>query len=250
MLPVITYGLKQPLRDRMLGLLEQQGPQYRVSTQLVSSSDVRDTLDAIEETDGIGLYLLGVSSFSQGHRPEALMLGRTAMQRNRFNYTVYLLQDKADLERVVALCQRPYCILTAPVNWALAAQAFSSLLEDYARLCQPDDSGNYLVIQSNGVRNRIDIRAICYIEARDKKLIIYLENQVLSVYDSISILESKLGDRFFRCHRSFLVNKDFIQSVHLSALELTLRTGERLPIARSNRAKAREIFGAKEADVP
>lgn len=243
MLPVITYGLNQSLRQQVLTLIDQSG---HVATRVVPVSSPQEAIEIIEDTSGIALYLLGVAAYSQGKTPGALMIGRTAMQRNRFNYTVYFLQDKGDLERVVAVCQRPFSILTLPVNWQNAGRMLASLVEDYAQICQPEKATDYLLVQNNGVQNRLKISTIRYVEALNKKLIIYQDHQVFSVYDSISVMEDKLGERFFRCHRSYLVNTDYIQSVNLPAMELTLSTGERLPIARSNRARAKELLSIRE----
>lgn len=246
MLPVITYGLNQALREQVLNLIEQSDSGSHIATRVIPVSSPQEALETIEDTSGIALYLLGVASFSQGRTPSAMMIGRSAMQRNRFNYTVYFLQDKGDLERMVATCQRPYCILTLPVNWAYAGRMLASLVEDYTQICQPERSSAYLLVQNGGVQNRLDISSIRYIEALNKKLIIYQDSQVISVYDSISVMEDKLGDKFFRCHRSYLVNTDYIQSVNLPAMELSLSTGERLPIARSNRARAKELLSIGE----
>lgn len=249
MLPVISYGLNQSLRQQVLTLLDQSGAGSHINTRLIPVSSPQEALEAIDDTNGIALYLLGVAAFSQGRTPGALMIGRTAMQRNRFNYTVYFLQDKDDLERVVMLCQRPYGIMTLPVNWANAGRMLANLVEDYAQLCQPEKSTDYLLVQNNGIQNRLEISSIRYVEALNKKLMIYQDSQVFSVYDSISVMEDKLGDKFFRCHRSYLVNTDYIQSVNLPAMEIALSTGERLPIARSNRAKAKELFSIGEVDA-
>ena len=50
-------------------------------------------------------------------------------------------------------------------------------------------------------------------------------------YEQIRVLEDRLGDKdFFRCHKSFLVNLNYVDSYRRQ--ELLLDNGERIPIAK------------------
>lgn len=57
---------------------------------------------------------------------------------------------------------------------------------------------------------------------------------------SISEMEGVLGEGFVRCHRSYLVNLDYIRQIGRS--ELLLDTGERLPLSRGNYDRVNRAF--------
>ena len=58
---------------------------------------------------------------------------------------------------------------------------------------------------------------------------------------SLSELEKNLGGSpFLRCHRSYLVNMRFVQSVLEN--DFLLETGERIPIRRSNGKAVKQAY--------
>lgn len=57
------------------------------------------------------------------------------------------------------------------------------------------------------------------------KIILHLDNSQFEYYASIKEI-SDLDDSFFRCHRSYVVNKDNIESVDVATREITMKNGE------------------------
>jgi DNA-binding LytR/AlgR family response regulator len=56
---------------------------------------------------------------------------------------------------------------------------------------------------------------------------------VINYYEKLEVLETKLDSRFFRCHRSYLVNLQYLQSCRLGFAALS--TGEEIPVSRLRR---------------
>ena len=66
-----------------------------------------------------------------------------------------------------------------------------------------------LVIKSNGGYIQIPVNNIIYAENEARKIVIYTKNMdddSYSFYEKMEDLEHRLGDRFFRSHRGYLVN--------------------------------------------
>lgn len=66
-----------------------------------------------------------------------------------------------------------------------------------------------LVIKSNGGYIQIPVNNIIYAENEARKIVIYTKNMdddSYSFYEKMEDLERRLGDRFFRSHRGYLVN--------------------------------------------
>lgn len=242
MLPLIVYNLDEAVQETLLSLLKTEAEAHGVHYQVALSTDSASEVSAAtRQNDSIALYILGIDPIS-GKVPQAAALGREALSRNRDSYTIYVISRREDLEAVATLCQRPYSVLLSPVKKQLASMVFSQMLSDYVTLLAQEDDSSYIVVQHEGAYTRIGIKDILYVEAMDKKLMIYLSRQVLSIYASISAFSEKLQGKFFRSHRSYLVNIDCIQTVNLPGMELSLISGARIPIARSARAEAKGIL--------
>ena len=73
------------------------------------------------------------------------------------------------------------------------------------------------------------IEYFCTDEPHRLKLV--ATNQFVQFYGTLKELEEK-DARLIRCHQSFLVNRDKIQSIDLTMQELILYSGKRIPVSR------------------
>ena len=100
------------------------------------------------------------------------------------------------------------------------------------RLRQMDDPA-ILVFNDTG-RYKVRLKSLRYIETFNRNLLLHTEEENIICYRSMKEMEAELRDQgFARCHTSYLVNLYFIQGV--KRLELTLATGEKLPISQPRR---------------
>jgi len=81
---------------------------------------------------------------------------------------------------------------------------------------------------------KIPVDRIEYIEAQNKHIIFALQNgTVIETTEPLRVHENSLGldDGFFKCHRSYIVNMNHIDTYTIK--EIKMRSGCRIPIARS-----------------
>lgn len=103
---------------------------------------------------------------------------------------------------------------------------------------------NELLIQCNGTIQSLSLDSIEYIEARQDKLIFYLCNGSTCIgTGTLSAIEERLSSdpRFFKPHRSYLVNMTYIQElngkeIHTSPCFLPV------PIARGHFASLKKTY--------
>ena len=89
-------------------------------------------------------------------------------------------------------------------------------------------------IANDAGRHRVALRDLRYIETFNRNLLCHTQEQNLISYRTMKEMEAALGDKgFARCHTSYLVNLFYVKGVH--KLELTLITGETLPISQPKR---------------
>lgn len=70
-----------------------------------------------------------------------------------------------------------------------------------------------MVIQKGNACQVIPFSEILYCEVLGRKIYIHMrDGQVTDYYEKLANLEKQMDSRFFRCHRSYLVNLDFVRS--------------------------------------
>lgn len=110
-------------------------------------------------------------------------------------------------------------------------QLWNCLDEIYANIL---NYAKCITIKSATAIHRVELRNIEYLEAQGKQVHFSLTNNTnIRAIDPFYVYENKLllEDGFFKCHRSYLVNMNKIETYTLK--EIKMRSGNRLPISRS-----------------
>lgn len=133
----------------------------------------------------------------------------------------------------------PFCLLWHPLKARENREMLEkALLHTVTEKAAPEE--RYLAVKGKRESHQIPYREICFFEAREKKVFIHLPEQEIPINDTLSELEERVPAQFLRCHKSFLVNGEMIESVDWSAQMIRLRRGTAVPISRSCRAKVKE----------
>lgn len=88
-----------------------------------------------------------------------------------------------------------------------------------------------LLIQNGNEHTIIPFSDIIFCEVINRKVFLHLKNnQVISYYEKLENLERKLDGRFYRCHRSYLLNLNYLISYKQGLAYM--KTGESIPVSR------------------
>ncbi len=93
-----------------------------------------------------------------------------------------------------------------------------------------ENKNNSLFIQTMSWCKSVKLEDIYYCEVKNRKIYLHTKNGVIEYYCKLEELEKQLDYRFVRCHRSYLVNLNYL--LEYSAREITLENGERVPASR------------------
>lgn len=97
-----------------------------------------------------------------------------------------------------------------------------------------------IVIRSNRKNVQLAYNNILYVESLSDYVKIYLsDGRHLITKEKISTLNELLPDQFIRIHRSYLVNRNKIESYNKESIQLN---GGELPISRSYKQKVMQIL--------
>ena len=88
-----------------------------------------------------------------------------------------------------------------------------------------------LMITTGGEHITVNLEDIIYAEVYDRKVILHTVDADIEYYGKMKELEEKTGDEFYRTHRSYLVNFEFIRKY--DATTVYLKKGQAL-ISKQN----------------
>ncbi len=92
-----------------------------------------------------------------------------------------------------------------------------------------EKAGILTVRQGTKVR-MIAIQDVIYIESLGRKAALHLADEIIEYYAKISSLEEKLHPVFFRVHRAYLVNLNYVESY--TRREVRLKNAESVLISK------------------
>lgn len=105
------------------------------------------------------------------------------------------------------------------------------------------NDSRYITVKGIGTTHRIRLADIEYVESQRKHVVFFLTDgsSVVSLgplyaYEDLLVL----NDGFYKCHRSYIVNIQYIDS--FSTQEIMMRSGGQLPISRDNQKDFESIY--------
>ncbi len=200
------------------GLVDAWGKSGGVQPEISSYPSAEAFLFEFDQTQNFDLLLLDIEMDG--------MSGVTLAKQLR--------AQKRDIEIIFVTTHREFYgegyevdalhYLIKPVS---AEKLFSALSRAAARL---EKSAPPVIINTGGETVRLERKSILYVEAFRHSTEVKTESGRLSARENLSDFEARLGDGFFRCHRSYLVSLEAI--VRITRSSVTLSNGDELPLAR------------------
>lgn len=92
------------------------------------------------------------------------------------------------------------------------------------------ESEQKIFIQTVNWCKSIAMHTIYYCEVINRKIYLHTKEGIIDYYGKLEDIEKQLDGRFFRCHRSYIVNIDYLQ-VYMHG-EILLENAEKVPVSR------------------
>lgn len=100
--------------------------------------------------------------------------------------------------------------------------------------------GQLISVYTGHAQKYLQLDLIDFLEARDKKVFVRINNQEYGMYETLDDLEKKLPEHFKRCHRSFVVNMLHADSIILSENCIIMKNGDVVPVSRTYKKEIKE----------
>ena len=124
---------------------------------------------------------------------------------------------------------QPFDYLVKPVQEEHFEKTMERLFLSMQDRLSPEKAN--LLVQKGCESNIIFFQDIICCEIIDRKVYLYLvSGEVIDYYDRIENLEKKMDGRFFRCHRSYLINLNHLKSYRNNTAFMA--DGKEIPVSR------------------
>lgn len=179
----------------------------------------------------MGLSLAGEGQVGEFH--DGVDVARSLQSQHPGAQLIYVASGAEHPSRMY-LTEHVYC-LHEPVSAEELEEALAKSTENIrARSMRP------FGVKAGGRIVRITPADIVYIESDRRKVRIFMEDEVVEAYESLSGIASVLPETFIQCHKSFLVNMEKVVEMRGNSLDLV--TGDTIPISQKRSRFARETF--------
>lgn len=121
--------------------------------------------------------------------------------------------------------------LVKPFGEADFNRVFAQAAQEYSSLsAQKQKKPREILVRSQSATRSIRTDSIFYVESSNRKVILCLGQEKLEYYGKISGLEQELGSGFFRVHKGFLVNMQYVEQY--SRTGVRMQNGDMLLISK------------------
>lgn len=183
----------------------------------------------LEAADGFDVIFLDI----QMEEPDGMETARLLRGQGNHSLLVFvtvLMELVFDAFQVEA-----YDYLTKPLDAARFARTMDRVLQTLEQRTAAS-----IVIQQGSGCEVVPLSDVVYCEVLGRKVYLHKKDgTVTGYYDRLEQLERRMDRRFFRCHRSYLVNLDHVRGCQ--AGQVLLSQGERIPVSR---LRERDLTGA------
>ncbi len=97
-----------------------------------------------------------------------------------------------------------------------------------------------LVVRRRGGIIVLPMESICYLENKGRKVVIHTPEGAFDFYGSLSDVMGQLDPRFIKCHRSYALNMDSVESMDDG--EITFQDESVIHLGKSTFRRARQAM--------
>ena len=233
MIRILAYGVKSEMQFLRAMLIRLSVQYEELDYKLNIFTAIEEWKQNVTEGDLIDLIICDVSD---PLAVEMLVKARESFQEAK----IIPIADGKILPSVYVRPDiSPCTLLWRPLNTENNQRSLLQILQTF-QIRKEDEKVFYITTRQK--TRAVPYGKILYFEARDKRLYVRTPFQEIGFHGTLSGLEKELQDTFIRCHKGYLVNKDWIRSIDWS--QHLIQVGEDcvLPISRNYLSRVKEEY--------
>lgn len=191
-------------------------------------------LEELEEFDGVQAAIIDVTI------ENGLLLAQKIRKINPYAEMAIVADAETSPITYLNPSVKASALVLKPFGKKILREA---LIPFYKQLCIAEtDDDEYFVVEKRDESVKLPYSKIIFLEAREKRIFIRSGNMEYGINETIDGLIELLPDYFFRCHRSYVVNINFINIVKFSDNKILLDYDITLPLSRSYKNDLKEVI--------
>lgn len=249
MIPVYLCDDEQPVRRRLEQMISRQIVILDGDMGPLRSMDDPETLLRLQRQDTVpAIYFLDIDFPG---KISGLELAQRLRRYDPRGFIVFITAhgDFAFETFRLRLEAMDYILKGDGDSMALRVRRCLESIQERLRTQSPGQGG-YCTVKILDTVRHIPVKDILYFEAVGYRhtLRLHLDSELLEFNSSLEHFERKLGDRFWRCHRGFLVNRLRVRAVRLKEQLVELDNGETCLLSR--KAKKEYLLPLAKEEEP
>lgn len=136
---------------------------------------------------------------------------------------------------------KPDSLLLRPLQGDVVMSTMEAFIAEGMAKATDKEGRQTFAVESREGKVYVPYDKIYYFEAREKKIFLQTLSGEYGFYSTIEELAGNLPDEFIRCHRSYIVNKTYVQKIINAQNVISLANGFVVPISRTYRQMLKEL---------
>ncbi len=190
-------------------------------------------LEEIEEFDGVQAVIIDVTI------ENGLLLAQKIRKINPYTEMVIVADAETSPITYLNPSVKASALVLKPFGKKILREALTPF---YKQLCIEETDDDFFIVEKRDESVKLPYSKIIFLEAREKRIFIRSGNMEYGINETIDGLIELLPDNFFRCHRSYVVNINFIKLIKFSENKILLDYDITLPLSRSYKNDLKEVI--------
>lgn len=190
------------------------------------SEDPHEILEKVKETEEVGLYFLDIEL---GADMTGLTLAQEIRKYDPRGFVIFITthSEMSYMTFIYKLEALDFILKDNPEE--LGKRVYECILKANQRFASAKNKvhGNFSVKVNEKVFT-VDYEDILFFETSPNvhKIILHCKNRQMEFLGKIKEIEKQVDERFYRCHRSFLVNRDNIREIDFQKRVIYMVNGD------------------------
>ncbi|MEQ8198507.1 MAG: LytTR family DNA-binding domain-containing protein [Clostridiaceae bacterium] len=226
-------------RENLKAMIKESGAQYNVL-----EADSKEAALRISEENKIDLFFVDVELKNSS----GLDFAREIREKRNYKLS-WIVFVTTHVNYMMEAFKEVHCYdyLIKPYEKSKVRELIEVLLENIEKDRPLKEDKKFIIIKSNGIEVKQYLEDVIFIEVLFKKIMLHTVWGIFEV-NNMSLDRMKeltAGSNIIQCHRSYLINTDFVEKVDKSKLSWEVffkKTSERALVSRSYRKAFEEAF--------
>lgn len=241
MVPVYICDDNKEIRSYMEAVISKFNAFQEYDFSMELSTDSGDKLlDIIQEKKQRGVYFLDVDLGEE--QCNGFELGAKIRELDTRGFIIFITTHNEMLMETFRyrLEAMDYIVKDEPTE--IKGRMEQCLFNIHQKIEKEIGDIEYFHVKVGSKTSYIPLQEILFFETSPKKhvIILHTQFQMIEFFDNLQKIEETVGNQFLRVHRSYLVNKEWIEEYSSKSGQLTIRGGKTCMVSRTGRKILKE----------